>query len=285
MWTSSVSGPIGENPGHDPNLVLAQGPALDLLKDDVGRAEREAEPAALEGGEERRPADILAARQGAARRHQLADEVAEQNPVAVEDEGHPLVVAAAGARAVVDEEVPVRAEQATQASHRLDPLHLLDRADVEMIDDFGDVVKALVQPWPAAVELPDVPRADDQRVRPAPEPDLAAEQRAQPQEPRGDPAGLARDVLTRRVDARLQRFVEGHGRSPECLATTLAQRPGAGQGGAGRLAWRTMTTRLALVLFAALVALILGDLALETGLSLGAARLLVSVIEALAIWR
>lgn len=46
-----------------------------------------------------------------------------------------------------------------------------------------------------------------------------------------------------------------------------------------------MTTRLALVLFAAMLAAVLLDRVAGTGLALAAARHFVAVVEGLAVWR
>ena len=91
----------------------------------------------------------------------LADDVPEEDLVSIEKEGHALRITAFMRADIREEVVPVRPKQAFQLFDWFEIwLQFLQGANVKGRDDFGNVVKALIQPGEAAVKRAMVRCAD-----------------------------------------------------------------------------------------------------------------------------
>ena len=152
----------------------ASGSAAVGPEQDVDGGEDELGPADLERGHQRRARHLLDRHRLAVplqrRQHELARHPEELHLAGVVHEGQTLAVAGLAPRDVRDQVSPARAEPHHQPLERPQVgSDLLERHEVEAVDDLGDVGVGLRHPRSpgGGVELAQVPGADQQRVEAA----------------------------------------------------------------------------------------------------------------------
>ena len=206
--------PLEQEIGHrldflEPPLIDAVDGILPVI--DVDRTELEIEPAGAERHQEGGPGELDAVHELLFGKDDLACQAGELDLVGIVDESHGLVAAGRTFDTVRHDIGPVVAQDGQHALQTVDFLgvQLLDHHDVEVVDDFRDIVQTLLEP--VLAELTDVPGREQERLRRRLLRDLGLQLLAQFQQPFDHPGP------NRFVFDFLDFLVAGHRKEGDCV--------------------------------------------------------------------